>query len=150
MVPAPNETPFGVHEIRIAVGDEDLDVNGHVNNVRYVQWLQDVAWDHSRSVGWDVERYRDEGVYWVVREHRVRYLRAAQLGDPVRVWTWVKRFGKATAFRGFRILHAETGATLAEAETDWAMVRENGRPAPVPEEFKDAFELIEAPSVPAS
>ncbi len=138
-------SPHGVHEIRVTVGDPDLDANGHVNNVRYVQWLQDVAWDHSRTVGWGEERYAAAGVYWVVREHRVRYLRPAQLGDEVRVWTWVKRFGKATAFRGFRILRASTGERLVEAETDWAMVDLNGRPSAVPAEFSGAFELIETP-----
>lgn len=132
----------GVFEIQVVVDDEALDDNGHVNNVRYVQWMQDVAWAHSLAADWPAERYAEQSIAWVVRAHRIRYLRPARLGDTLRVWTWVRRFGKATAERGFRFLDAASSARLAEAETDWALVGADGRPRAIPPALLGAFDVV--------
>ena len=34
------------HEIELIVTSDDLDARNHVNNVRYVQWVQDAAEAH--------------------------------------------------------------------------------------------------------
>ena len=39
-----------LHTIAILVGPEDIDHLGHVNNVAYVQWMQDAAIRHPQSV----------------------------------------------------------------------------------------------------
>ena len=46
--------------------------NGHVNNVVYVQWMQDTAMEHYRSIG-GLEA-QGTGTAWFIREHRIEYL----------------------------------------------------------------------------
>ena len=41
----------------IAVTNEAIDEFGHVNNQRYVAWMQEVARAHSAANGWPMERY---------------------------------------------------------------------------------------------
>ena len=51
----PRERAIG--RLEIVVPESAIDRNGHVNNVRYVQWMQDAAEAHSASLGWPTERY---------------------------------------------------------------------------------------------
>ena len=54
-----------------------IDENGHVNNVAYIQWMQEAAIRHGESVGYKPA----ENTGWFVREHRIEYLVPAFLGE---------------------------------------------------------------------
>ena len=54
----------------ITVGEEDLDELQHVNNVRYVQWVQDVAKAHWQKA---VPQALREEVVWVLIKHTIVY-----------------------------------------------------------------------------
>ena len=77
----------------ITVGARDIDVQGHVNNLRYVKWMQDIAVAHSTAQGWSMERYVAEGAGWVVRQHTITYRRPAFLGEVVTACTWISTLG---------------------------------------------------------
>ena len=51
---------------------DEIDGQGHANNVAYVQWMQDAAVAHSAAQGWPGERYVELGCGWVVRSHSHR------------------------------------------------------------------------------
>ena len=72
-----------IYRYEILVKPEDIDIVGHVNNVVYVQWMQDAAVAHSAALGWSFRRYQDLGAGWVAREHRIEYLQPAMPGDCV-------------------------------------------------------------------
>ena len=40
-----------VYKHNITVSEETIDAIGHVNNVQYVQWMQDAAVQHSNNTG---------------------------------------------------------------------------------------------------
>ena len=74
---------------KFTVPAEVIDAYGHVNNVAYVQWMQDVAIRHTQSVGGDV--VADEaGIIWVVKSHEVEYLRQTFEGEALRVETFIE------------------------------------------------------------
>ncbi|WP_435413529.1 acyl-CoA thioesterase, partial [Psychroserpens mesophilus] len=65
-----------VFEKHITVSSEDLDARNHVNNVRYVQWVQDIAeenWIANTST-----TIRDN-YYWVMLSHYIQYKAEAVL-----------------------------------------------------------------------
>lgn len=33
-----------------------IDASGHVNNIAYIEWMQEIAIEHSTSVGWSAAR----------------------------------------------------------------------------------------------
>jgi acyl-CoA thioester hydrolase len=74
-------SPVRVYSKRFAIPEDAIDRQGHVNNLAYVAWMQDVAIEHSAAAGWPMERYLALGASWVVRSHFVEYLRPAGL-DP--------------------------------------------------------------------
>lgn len=48
----------------LTVLEGDCDVLGHVNNVRYIRWLEAMSWQHSASQGLDWQAYQRFIVPW--------------------------------------------------------------------------------------
>lgn len=63
-----------------------IDGNGHVNNVAYVQWMQDIAIEHYETIG-GVSPMQLVGATWVVREHKIEYLVPAFENDEIEIRT---------------------------------------------------------------
>src|SRR5690349_3211804 len=68
------------------VTQADIDDLGHVNNVVYVRWVQDVAAAHWAAATTAAER---ASVGWVVLRHEIDYKHPARAGDEVVACTWV-------------------------------------------------------------
>jgi len=119
-----------------------VDGNGHVNNVEYVKWMQEVAVMHSDSVGC-TEATREAGATWVARSHRIEYLRPAFTGDHMAISTWVTDFRRVRSLRKYKFVRTTDNAVIAEGETDWVFVNaKTGRPISIPEAVSSVFELI--------
>lgn len=135
-----------VHREEFPVPPQAVDVNGHVNNVVYVQWMQDVAVRHSDAVG-GMRAMREAGGRWVVRAHRVEYLAPAFAGDRIRVATWVADFRRVRSLRRYRFERASDGHLLARGETDWVFVdADTGRPRTIPDSLRMLFPLCPEPA----
>ena len=133
----------GVCRVRFAFGEEARDLNGHVNNIEYVRKMQDAAGAHVGAAGWPMERLLAEGKSWVVRWHRIEYLRSCAIGEPVVVCTWVRDFRRIRSLRRYRFLRESDGAVLAEAETEWVFLDvASRRPARIPDAFMEIFPPI--------
>jgi len=133
-----------IYRERFTVPADANDDNGHVNNVAYVQWMQDVAMRHSSAQGATAELYAQLGSSWVVRSHRVDYLRPAFAGDELEVWTWVCNLRRVRSHRRYRFLRASDQTLLVKAETDWVYINaQTGRPRSVHPQVVDAFDLLE-------
>jgi acyl-CoA thioesterase FadM len=75
-----------IFSYRFTVPQGVIDENGHVNNVAYVQWMQDAATiHHPQAVGY----VPAENTTWYARAHRVEYLLPASLGEEIEVRTWI-------------------------------------------------------------
>jgi acyl-CoA thioester hydrolase len=120
-----------------------IDVNGHVNNLAYLRWMQDIAIRHSTARGWPVERYLAAGTGWVVRSHYIEYLRPAHRGDRLTLLTWVVDLRRRSSRRRYLFWRAADRQTIATAETLWVFVdAASGRPRPIPEDLRGAFALV--------
>lgn len=130
----------GIYSRRFPVPADAIDVNGHVNNLAYVAWMQDVAIEHSAAAGWPLARYRAIGAAWVVRSHFVEYLRPLFLGEPLAVHTWVPRFDQRATPRKYLFVRESDGREVARAETAWVFVDlGSGKRRPLPPELLAAF-----------
>lgn len=140
-VPTPVD-PRSIFEQRRSVVPADIDVNGHVNNLRYLEWILEAALGHSEAVGWTLARYQDLGAAWVVRSHTIEYLRPAFAGDQVVVRTWVSEMTRVSSRRKSHVLRPD-GTILARAETLWVFVSRRAHALDrVPPELVAAFPLV--------
>src|SRR5690349_1800501 len=107
-----------VYQFKIEVTAQDVDRNGHVNNVVYIQWMQDAAVAHARTSGC-LAASRAVGATWMVRTHQIEYLAPLFAGDEVTVLTWPANFQRVRSMRKYKFVRAKDGAVVARAETDW-------------------------------
>jgi len=122
---------------------EDIDELGHAGNFHYIKWMQHAAVAHSSANGWPAEKYNLLGAGWVVRSHKITYLKPAFVGNSLVIRTWVANMKPATSLRKYEILDAG-GTLLARAETDWAFVNyEKQRPVRIPAEVAGCFEVVD-------
>ncbi|WP_400190624.1 acyl-CoA thioesterase [Hymenobacter sp. B81] len=103
----------------VTVVEDHIDALNHVNNVQYVQWIQDIAGAHWLTA---YPAGAGEPYVWVVMEHHVRYLKPALLGDELQLTTWVGEMKGATSQRFTRIERLADGVLLCEAETRWVLL----------------------------
>jgi acyl-CoA thioester hydrolase len=92
-VPVPAAERRHVHEFHIRFGD--IDSQGHVNNVRFLGYLEDARLEMFHS---DPVRKGEQPVRgMVIARHGIDYRRPLLFTvDPVRVETWVTRLGAAS------------------------------------------------------
>lgn len=107
---------------------DDIDENGHVNNVVYVRWLQEVGTAH-----WLARFNADERApwAWVALRHEIDYLRALMPGDAAHARTWV---GDPEGAKFDRFVRIEgPNGLCAQGRTTWCLVRaDTFRPTRIP------------------
>jgi len=132
-----------IYQRQLQATERDIDSNGHVNNIVYVQWMQDIAIAHSEAVGCTAATTA-AGCTWVARSHHIEYLRPAYAGDRVSVQTWVvDATRRSNSLRRYRMVREADGTVLARGETLWVFVgTQTGRPHTIPPEVIDRFELV--------
>ena len=125
-----------IHTLELVVPESAIDANGHVNNVAYVQWMQDVAVEHFESLG-GTAMMEEHAATWVARSHHIEYLRPAFEGDTLTIRTWIADMERVTSKRCYEFFKSDT--LLARGETNWVFIHpESGRPKRIPDAVKDA------------
>lgn len=127
-------TPFSID---ITVPKSAIDAMGHVNNVVYLQWVQDVAEHHwiSKTTPEHNTRYA-----WVVVNHFIDYKHSAFEGEVLVLETWIERYTSATSERHTHIRRKKDGQLLVVAKTTWCFLdRKTEKPTRIPEDVRDLF-----------
>lgn len=125
-------------EHSLIVKAEDIDRQGHVNNVRYLQWIQDIAVAHWLSRATDEQK---ANITWVVMRHEIDYLRPAFENEEIAVMTWV---GESQGAKWERFTEIRRGdKVLAKAKSIWvALDSKTLRPRRVDVNLKGTFEKL--------
>ena len=127
-------------DLAITAAPADIDELGHVNNLVYLRWVQEVAITHSSALGWDGAAYQRLGASWVVRRHEIDYVVPVLEGEQVIVTTWVDAIRGASSVRRTRMSRARDAAVVCRAATTWAFVDlARGRLVKIPDELRAAF-----------
>jgi acyl-CoA thioester hydrolase len=136
------------HDLKVP--KEAIDENGHVNNVEYLRWVQDAAARHSEVSGC-TRASQEIGATWVVRTHRIEYLRPAFEGDEISVLTWISNIRRVQSLRKYKIMRVADSALLAEGETDWVYVdAQSGKLRSIPQNVMAGFKVVSEDEEPAS
>jgi len=124
-----------------SVTKNDIDFNGHVNNVTYLSWMIEAATKHSNAVGYGYEQCLALGGTWVAKSHTIEYKKPAFEGDVLQMETWIEEIGKILSTRRYEITKVEGGIVICEGKTEWVFVdSKKMRPAKIPNEIIKGFE----------
>jgi acyl-CoA thioester hydrolase len=128
------------------VGERDVDLLQHVNNVVWVRFVVQLAEAHATALGLDFHTMQSLGGIWIVRRHDVLYHANVPLDAEIQESTWVSTMRAALSRRHARFEDA-SGRLLVESATDWAYVDATSlRPRRVPPKVRDRFDLVETPA----
>jgi acyl-CoA thioester hydrolase len=131
-----------IYKFEIKVTADMVDDNGHVNNVVYIQWMQNAAIRHAHATGCTRESLAAGGT-WVVRTHQIEYLSPVFAGDTVTVLTWVSNILKVRSLRKYKFIRTEGQILAARAETNWVFVNaRTGRPQAIADEIKNPLPVV--------
>lgn len=136
------------HVLAMTVGSESIDVMGHANNVEYLRWLENVAWDHSNHLGLDWPAYQRLDRAMVARRTEMEYLAAAFAGDALLLGTWiVENDQRVSITRQYQIVRLSDGRTLLRGRTQWVCVEiSTGKPKRMPPEFVTGYRVTAPPA----
>jgi acyl-CoA thioester hydrolase len=119
------------HSYSIAVSKREIDDLQHVNNVAYLNYVQDAAENHWKILS---NPNIDAQFIWVVVRHEIDYLKQAVLNDTLLIHTWV---GESSGVRSIRFVDIKRNNLLiARAKTTWCLLdKKSMRPVRIPKEI---------------
>ena len=119
----------------ITVLPSDIDFMGHVNNARYLNWVQEAVLAHWRKLA-PADEVASKA--WVALKHEITYRKPAFLEDDVIARTVLESIKGARAFYSTVIHRGEE--VLAEVKSSWCCIdAETLRPARIGEEVSRFF-----------
>jgi acyl-CoA thioester hydrolase len=124
-------------ELALEIIPADIDALGHVNNVVYLRWAQDVATAHWEAAATAPQK---EAIAWVAVRHEIDYKLPAMPGDSIIASTWVGEADSVKFERFVEILRASDRKVLAAVRTLWCPIsRASGRVTRVDPSVRRAF-----------
>jgi len=132
-----NHQEIPVFEYTIEVTVDQIDELQHVNNVAYVQLMQDAANKHWHN---NVSQAIDSNVFWVVKRHEIDYHSPALLHDQLLIRTWTGAFSAVTWDRHYEIIRVADQKKIISAKSIWVLLdRATGKPKRIDQEILDVF-----------
>ncbi len=118
-----------------------IDFVGHVNNIVYIQWLENGRVRLLEAIGMPAfDLAVSDGIVPVLTETSIKYKKPFFLNNTVTVEVWISKLNNASAIMEFQFLN-EKGELCATAQQKGLFInRETMRPARLTEEYRQAFE----------
>jgi thioesterase-3 len=125
----------------IKVRGYHLDMYSHVNNARYLEFLEEGRWAFLDKDNCFQEWPKD--ILFFVVNINITFRRPASFGDILEVRTRLSEIGKKSAVMGQDIVHKESGATVANAEVTFVLADARTRRAvPIEGEIRKFLEKL--------
>ncbi|MGB8354449.1 MAG: acyl-CoA thioesterase [Chthoniobacteraceae bacterium] len=110
-------------ETELQVRPDDIDMNEHVHNSRYFDYVLAARYDQmTRCYGMAMEEFLEAGFSWVVKTAHLEYKRPLGLADIIIVKTWIEKIFKDGVMVRFEIVKKQNGKICCEGWFDYKMI----------------------------
>jgi thioesterase-3 len=117
-----------MHNIQIKVRGYHLDMYQHVNNARYLEFLEEARWDFIESKI-NLNEWMNKGLGFVVVNININYRRSAFLDQNLNIQTRISKLNVKSATIEQKIYLEDTDTLIADAEVTFVIVdRKSGKP----------------------
>ncbi|MCK4623731.1 MAG: acyl-CoA thioesterase [Phycisphaerae bacterium] len=130
--------------VQFRVRYSETDQMGTYSNSSALDWFECGRTEFFRQTGTSYAEMEDRGVLLPVVESYVKYGGRARYDDLLETTTTGRMVGKARIRCGVKIVHAGSGAPVAEGYTVHAFTNPEGKPIRAPELFTKAVENAHA------
>ena len=108
------------HFTDIKVRGYHLDLYGHVNNARYLEFLEEARWGFTESYG-SLDAFTQAGLAFVIVNININYRRAALMGEELRIQTGVKKIGGRSGVIHQIVTLKGTDTVVADADVTFVI-----------------------------
>jgi thioesterase-3 len=124
-----------IAQTEVKVRGFHLDFYGHVNNSRYLEFLEDSRWDIVESDA-DPGQWQTREVVFVVVNININYRRPARFGEVLEIRSWVKKIGKMSAVIRQEVTLKGTDKKVIDADVTFAVIdRKIGKAVVIPNDI---------------
>lgn len=107
--------------IQLRVRGYHLDGYGHVNNARYLEFMEEGRWDFFDQHPEMIKELHQAGRAFVVVNLNIDYLAAARHGDDLEIMTGIIDVGERSGLCHHRIVRKD-GTVIARADLTFVML----------------------------
>ncbi|MCF6314326.1 MAG: acyl-CoA thioesterase [Verrucomicrobiales bacterium] len=120
---------YSIFESDLQVRPDDIDMNGHVHNSKYLDYVLAARFDQmQRCYGMSMEDFLQRGLSWYVRAAYIQHKRPLFLGDTVSIRTGVAEVRSRGVKVEFEIIRQSDQKLSAKGYFDYVMVdKETGK-----------------------
>ncbi len=128
---------------RINVRGYHLDLFGHVNNARYLEFLEEGRWSFAEN-RLAILEWQQQGLAFSIVNININYRRPALMGDILEIRTWLSRIGKSSAVFRQEIFLEGTATYVVDADVTIVMIdSKTNKPIALKGDIRAAFEAAQ-------
>lgn len=121
----------------IKVRGYHLDVYGHVNNARYLEFLEEARWHLFED---DILTWGAMGVSFFVVNINISYRSPAVLNTTLLIKSNITEIKSRSCVLRQTVTDRETGAVVAEADVTFVIVGQSGKATPIKDEILELLQ----------
>jgi thioesterase-3 len=133
---------FQPHATDIKVRGYHLDLYGHVNNARYLEFLEEARWGFTETHG-SLDFFVKSGLAFVIVNININYRRAALMGEELRIETAVKKIGSRSGVMHQVVRLKGSDTVIADADVTFVIFSEQaGSAIAIDGALREQFEAL--------
>jgi YbgC/YbaW family acyl-CoA thioester hydrolase len=134
---------FKAFETMMSVRPDDIDMNQHVHNSRYLDYVLHARYIQMRDYyNFPMEEFLEHGYGWVVKSCWIEYKRPLLLGDEITIRNRILEMNKSDVKLQFEILRNKTGKLAAGGHFLYTMINmRTGRAEVIPDWVVERYSL---------
>ena len=123
------------HETKLMVRYSETDQMGRVYYSRYLEWFELGRASHLKAAGFPYSDMEKLGLYLVVADTYIKYLKPAKYEDEVTIKTSIKEVTKASVVFEYEVFN-EKKELLATGNSKLVATTKDGKISAIPEDVK--------------
>ncbi len=118
-----------------------IDIVGHVNNIIYIQWLENGRVKLLEAMGIPVtDLTKNEGILPILTETNITYKKPFFIQNSVHIETWVSKLNNASAILEFRFYNENNELCASAWQKGLFINLKTMKPSRLTDEHRMAFE----------
>ncbi len=119
-----------------------IDIVGHVNNIIYIQWMENGRVKLLEAMGIPVtDLIKKEGIVPILTETTISYKKPFFIHNSVKIEIWVSKLNNASALLEFRFYNEDGELCASGRQKGLFIDRVTLRPSRLSEAHRKAFEI---------
>ena len=129
----------------IKVRGYHLDVFGHVNNARYLEFLEEARWTYLEQMGISFDSFARKGISLAVVNININYRAPSVLGDVLVIETTLNKIGNRSIVLNQVVHKKHNNKRVIDAEVTFVIIDlATGRAIQIDDELKQQWHELSA------